>query len=73
MMKSAAVLKNEIYSYFITAVPLTNIRHAGLEPVSGKRLKHLDSGSAKNAVRNDGSFFDYNCPGLLRIHQAFYQ
>jgi hypothetical protein len=39
LMKSSAVLKNVIYRYFITAVPLTNIRHTGLEPVSSKRLK----------------------------------
>ena len=41
-------------------VPLTKIRHAGLDrslgpPVSSKSLKFLDSGSAKYAVRNDGT------------------
>jgi hypothetical protein len=55
----------------ITAVPLTKIRHAGLDPVSSKSLINLDSilwsvngasmhhfsGSAKNAVRNDGTLF----------------
>jgi len=40
-----------------TAVPLTKICHAGLESVSSKPLKNLDTGSAKNAVRNDGSLF----------------
>jgi len=34
---------------------LTEIRHTGLDPVSSKPLKNMDSGSAKNAVRNDGT------------------
>jgi 2-methylcitrate dehydratase PrpD len=42
---------------YITAVPLTNIRHTGLDPVSSKPLKNQDSGSAKSAVRNDGTLF----------------
>jgi len=41
-------------------VPLTIIRYTGLDrsvgpPVSSKPLKNTDSGSAKNAVRNDGT------------------
>jgi hypothetical protein len=47
------------------------MRHTGLDPVSSKRLKHLDSGQRFLLIRNDGSFFDFNSPGLLRIHQAF--
>jgi len=41
----------------IFAVSLTKIRHAGLDPASSKLLRSLDSGSAKDAVRNDGILF----------------
>ena len=46
-------------------VPLTASRHTGLDPVSSKWLKSLDFvvrhiGSAKNAVWNDGSCYDFH-------------
>jgi len=44
----------------VTAKTLAKIRHTGLDPVSSQPLKNMDSGSAKNAVRNEGLFFDFN-------------
>jgi hypothetical protein len=36
-----------------------------LDPVSSKPLKNLDSGSAKNAVRNDGTLYLFlSLPGF---------
>jgi len=64
LMKSAAVLKNVIYRYLIPAVPLTDIRHTGLDPVSSKRLKNLDSGSAKMLTGMTGLFLILMSPGF---------
>ena len=37
---------NDLFVKNIVAVPLTRCRHIGLDPVSSKLLKTLDSGSA---------------------------
>ena len=46
-------------------------RHTGLGPVSSQALKTLDSGSAKNAVRNDGAKLDFHVSWLLYAFLAF--
>ncbi len=63
----------------ITAVSLTSLRHSGyriksgtsfIDPVSSKLLKSLDSGSAKNAVRNDGNFYDFHVSQASKVRLA---
>jgi len=53
--EDAKAAMKKIYKY--TAVPLTKIHHTGLDSVSSRLLKNMDSGSAKNTVRNDGILF----------------
>ena len=52
----------DFFAVYYTAVPLTLHRHTGIDPVSCKSLKPLDSGLR----RNDGGFFSIFF-GLLLI------
>ena len=47
--------------YIIIAVPLTKNRHTGLDLVSSKSLKNMDSGSAKTLSGTMGLFFLLSC------------
>ena len=49
----------------VTAVPLTRYRHTGLDPVSSKPLKPLDSGLGRN---DGGMLFIFMSPK----HQSLY-
>jgi hypothetical protein len=54
--------------YQVTAIPLTNIRHAVLDPVSSKPLKTRSPDQQKTLTGMTGLFLIFPSIRLLYIH-----
>jgi hypothetical protein len=66
LIKSAAVSKNVINRYFITAVPLTIIRHTGPDPVPSQSVEKPGFRISKKRCLEWRDYF------LILMSQSFY-
>ena len=64
-------MNTDKHGYQTTAVPLTGIRHTGLDPVSSRPLKTWIPDQQKTLSGMTGLFFILMSHGFLGIHQVF--